>query len=169
MDTKDIKPKFIIVDENDNPIALKYREDIQQSDIYRVATLWITNSKGYILLAQRALTKKNDPGRWGPAVAGTVEEGETYEANIIKEAEEELGLKNIKPRVGPKIRVSHAHNFFDQWYLLTIDQSVEYFKADPKEVLAIRWFTPQEFESETIAYPEKFLKSMSQWKKLFTK
>ena len=27
------------------------------------------------------------PGKWGPAVAGTVEEGESYEENIIKEAE----------------------------------------------------------------------------------
>jgi isopentenyl-diphosphate delta-isomerase len=164
-----MKPRQVIVDENDQIISHKFREEIVQSDIYRVAALWITNSKGDILLAQRALSKKNDPGRWGPAVTGTVDEGETYETNIVKEAEEELGLKNIQPQKGPKVRVAHSHNFFDQWFLLTVDQPIEYFKAEPKEVMAIKWFTPEEFEKETTEHPEQFLKSMPQWKKLFKK
>ena len=32
------------------------------------------------------------PEVWGPAVSGTNEEGETYDSNIIKEAQEEIGL-----------------------------------------------------------------------------
>jgi len=90
--------KIIIVDENDNPIGLKERGTLDyDKDIYRVSALWITNSKGQILIARRALTKKQNPGKWGPGVAGTIDEGETYDSNIIKEAKEELGLQNIKP------------------------------------------------------------------------
>ena len=92
--------KFTIVDENDNIIAQKERANIKPEDIYRVAALWVTNSKGDILLAQRALSKKHDPGKWGPAVAGTVEERETYRANIIKETSEEIGLHDISPTEG---------------------------------------------------------------------
>ncbi|MFA6422790.1 MAG: NUDIX domain-containing protein, partial [Candidatus Buchananbacteria bacterium] len=84
--------KIIIVNENDEAIGHKERNELDFSDIYRVSGLWITNLKGEILLAQRAFTKNHDPGKWGPAAAGTVEEGEDYETNILKEAEEELGL-----------------------------------------------------------------------------
>jgi isopentenyldiphosphate isomerase len=78
-----MKPKIIIVNEKDKEIGLKERGTLKTEDIYRVTALWITNSKDEILLAKRALTKSNDPGKWGPAVAGTVDEGETYEENSI--------------------------------------------------------------------------------------
>ena len=85
------KPKVIIVDENDNPIGLKYREDIDYSkDTYRCTGIWITNSNDEVLIAQRKFTKDKDPGKWGPAVAGTIEEGETYESNAYKEMKEEI-------------------------------------------------------------------------------
>jgi NADH pyrophosphatase NudC (nudix superfamily) len=41
-------------------------------------------------LTQRAATKKNDPDKRTSAVAGTVEKGETFETNIIKETQEEI-------------------------------------------------------------------------------
>lgn len=53
----------------------KSRDDIDYSkDIFRTASLWITNSNGDILLAQRKFDKKVDPGKWAEAVVGTVEE-----------------------------------------------------------------------------------------------
>src|SRR3989344_2570418 len=114
--------KTIIVDEHDNPIGLKDREDITSEDIYRVSLLWITNSKGEILLARRAYTKSHDPGKWGPAVAGTVEEGETYESNIIKEAEEELGLTNLKLVSGARLRKRTNYNYFVQQFSIVLDK-----------------------------------------------
>src|SRR3989344_8863957 len=102
-----MKPKIVIVDENDKVVCEKDKEMVRGADIYRVSALWITNSRDEILLARRALTKSHHPRKWGPAVAGTVDEGETYEENIIKEAEEELGLKNIKPELGPKTKTDN--------------------------------------------------------------
>ena len=81
-----------IVDENDNVIKNIDAGEKKPGEISRVSALWVTSEEGEILLAQRAVTKKRDPGCWGPAVAGTVEEDETYEDNIIKEAEEEIIL-----------------------------------------------------------------------------
>ncbi len=63
MDEK-FKKRVIIVNEKDEQIALKERKDIKKEEIYRVSALWITNSKGEILLAQRGLNKKHDPGKW---------------------------------------------------------------------------------------------------------
>ena len=90
-----MKEKIIIVDKNDKIIGYKIRGTLDKNGIYRVSALWITNSLGEILLARRSRKKDKHPLKWGPAVAGTVEEGETYEQNIVKEAWEELGLKNF--------------------------------------------------------------------------
>lgn len=152
--------KIPIVDENDNIIEYKDRNDRDFNAIYRVSSLWVTNSKGEILLARRAFDKKHDPGKWGPAVAGTVEEGETYESNIIKEAEEELGLKNIKPTLGAKLRKKTKWNYFTQQFNLLLDKDISDFKVQEKEVAEIKWFTEKGLRKELEEHPDDFLKGI---------
>jgi len=154
------KPRIVIVNENDEIIGHKERGTLVQSDIYRVSALWVKNSQGDILLAQRQLGKRHDPGKWGPAVAGTVDEGETYEQNIIKEAEEEIGLKDIKPIPGPKVRMTGEYNYFDQWYTFVIDKPGEDFTIQEEEVKQVKWFTRTELEKGLREHPEKYLKGL---------
>ncbi|MDD3648014.1 MAG: NUDIX domain-containing protein, partial [Candidatus Dojkabacteria bacterium] len=106
--------KLVIVDEKDRILGTKYRSEVTKDDIYRVSSLWIMNEKNKSLFAQRAFTKDKDPGEWGPAVSGTIEEGEDYYSNIVKEADEELGLQNIKPvEVFKEKFVSNGWQFFN--------------------------------------------------------
>jgi isopentenyldiphosphate isomerase len=149
--------KNIIVNENDEIIGYKQRSEIKQDDIYRVSALWVKNSQGDILLAKRSMTKKNSPGKWGPAVAGTVEEGETYESNIIKEAEEEIGLilKDFKKL--DKIRRTGEHNYFGQWFEAVIDKKIDEFKIQEDEVEQIKWFSKNELKNEAKNNPESLL------------
>ena len=149
--------RITIVNEQDEIIAHKERGTLTKEDIYRVSALWVTNTRGDILLAQRKFTKSHDPGKWSPAVAGTVDEGETYKQNIIKETEEEIGLKDIKPISGPKRRVTGEHNYFNQWYLLTIDVPAEALTIQEDEVEQVKWFTRTELERELQAHPENYL------------
>jgi len=162
------KPKIIIVDENDKVVGCKDGNALVEGDIYRVSALWITNSQGEALLARRHHTKSHNPREWGPAVAGTVEEGESYEDNIIKEAEEELGLKNIKPEVGPKTRTEGIYNHFTQWYTLVVDKDINYFKIQENEVEEIKWFSVKEFEQQIQQNPEEFIPTMKKYFELFS-
>lgn len=162
-----MKPKITIVNEKDEVIGSNYRGSLAREDIYRVSALWITNSKGDILLAKRHHTKAHHPSRWGPAVAGTVEENETYEENIIKEAEEELGLKNLKPTIGPKIKTGDEYQHFTQWYILEIDTEIDQFQIQEDEVEKIKWFTQEELRKLLDEHPKKFLPSMKKYFKLF--
>jgi len=139
--------RIIIVDENDNVIAHKERGTVAVSDIYRVSSLWITNTRGDVLLAQRTFAKGNNPGKWAAAVNGTVDEGETYDSNIIKEMEEEIGLTGIVPTKGKKMRISNQHNFFVQRYTLCIDRPAESFTIQEDEVERVRWFTRAELDT----------------------
>ena len=151
-----------IVNENDEIIEYKDKKEADKNPelIYRVSSLWVTNTDGKILLAQRAFNKKHDPGKWGPAVAGTVEEGETYESNIIKETEEEIGLKNIKLIPGTKKRKITAYNYFVQEFLLTLPAGFNDFEVQKDEVEQIKWFTEEELKKKLAEHPDDFLKGI---------
>ena len=147
-----------IVNEQDEIIRYKDRKDRNFVDITRTAALWVNDEEGNILIAQRGLKMKNSPGLWGPAVAGTVEEGETYESNIIKEAEEEIGLKNIKPILGPKFYRKTFHKFFAQYFIIEIPKNTK-LQIQKNEVEAIKWVTRVELINLLKEKPETFLKN----------
>jgi isopentenyldiphosphate isomerase len=158
--------KIVIVNENDVPVGTKERNELASSDIYRVSALWLTNSKGQHLMAQRALSKKKNPGKWGPAVAGTVEEGETYETNIVKEIQEEIGiaLPIERLRKGPHMRRENATNrYFSQWYFATVDKELDEFTYPEQEVMALKWFTEEELRQALSERPEDFIPSIEEW------
>ena len=161
--------KIIIVDDKDNIIGIKEREAVTKKDIYRVSVLWVTNSKDEILLARRSLNKTHSPGKWGPAVAGTVEESETYDSNIVKEAEEEIGLKNIKSQKGPKIKMATKYNYFCQWYFIKIDRNLDEFKIQESEVEEIRWFSREELSRKMEEDQDEFIQSVRYGIDLFVK
>lgn len=149
---------IIIVDESDNIITHKKRDSIDSLDIYRVSALLVENSKGDFLLARRGFNKKNNPGKWGPAVAGTNEIGETYQSNIIKEIYEEIGLTNIELVKGDKIRRKGKNNYFCQIYHSIINKNIDEFNIDKNEVEEIKWFTKQGLIDEIDKNPDEFLR-----------
>ncbi len=136
-----------IVNKDDIEIGTKERDELGMEDIYRVSALWVLNTNGQHLLSQRALSKKKNPGKWGPAVAGTVEVGETYETNILKEIQEEIGITLTIDdlRKGPKIlRRSPVDTYFVQWYLAVIDKDLSEFTYPEDEVMDLKWITEEE-------------------------
>lgn len=152
-----MKPLVQIVDDNDVIIGHKKREDIHpENDIYRVTALWVINSDKQILIAQRSLSKANNPGKWGMAVNGTVEDDETYEENVYKEAEEEIGLTNAVFRLGPKVRVTSAKNFFVQIFTAVVDWDISRFKIQEEEVERIMWISPDDLIKDFEEFPQKY-------------
>lgn len=159
--------KIIIVDEQDKIVRYQERDvadAISPKDIYRVSALWILNSKNEALIAQRAFTKKNGSGLWQPAVAGTNEENETYESNIIKETTEELGIvidtHDLKPLPKRRISQSTGRNFFSQTYLLYLNQRISDFVIRKEEVEAVRWVSLDQLTAGVFERPEIFVPGM---------
>ena len=163
-----MKPPIQIVNGQDEVIAYKDRNDLNlDTDIYRVSALWITNSRGEILLAQRSFKKTNAPGKWGPAVAGTVEKDETYEINIYKEAEEEIGLSGMKFITEQKERVSGHRNYFVQWYSAVIDKPIDYFQIQEDEVDKLAWVERDAFIQNVRDNPDQYVITMPRSIQLF--
>ncbi len=150
--------KVPIIDENDNVLGYKEKADLLPTDCHRCSAIWVTNARGDVLLAKRVMTKKTSPGVWSPPIAGTVEEGETYDSNVVKEAEEELGLKNIQPKKLFKKFRAGRHGHLTQWYALQIETPVEELKWSREEYDEARWFTRKEIEEGLKERPEEFNK-----------
>jgi isopentenyl-diphosphate Delta-isomerase len=150
----------LIVDENDVVIGQKPRSHITMSDIYRVAGLWLENGRGDVLLQQRAHNKHNDPGKWTGSAAGTIEVGEEYATNIVKEAHEELGIPNLSVTpAGPPYRVHGKHTFFCQIFRATLDWPIEKFVIQTEEVAQIAWVPRDQVIADFRADPDKFVPS----------
>lgn len=118
--------KIPIVNEQDEVIEYKDRENITNEDIIRITNVWITDENGDILLEQRSFKKKNSPGKWSAAVAGTVEKGETYESNAYKELAEEVGITGVILKPIKKIfYTSRTGKKFSYFFGLQISRETE--------------------------------------------
>ena len=155
--------KIQIVDDQDQLVGVKERSELDhKADIYRLSALWLTNSKGQTLLARRAAVKVNDPGKWGPAVAGTIDEGETYDQNIYKEAIEEVGLDGVKFTKGLKMHITYPRNYFCQWYFATLDRDIDSFVMQADEVDALEWVDIEQMKHDLQTNPDKYVPAMQQ-------
>lgn len=150
--------KIIIVDTNNNPIGLKEFGSLDYEDIYQVSALWLTDvNSGDALIAQRKWNKQNDPGKWSATVSGTVDEGETYSVNIVKEIEEEIGLTSLKLTLGPKEFVDDGkHRFFVQWFLAKVDKNNTKIIPQEEEVEAVKWVAKEGLVSSVKTNPELY-------------
>ncbi len=163
-----MKPtRIVVVDDQDRVIGSKLRSDLELADIYRVSCLWLTNTSQEVLLAQRSFAKKNSPGKWGPAVAGTVEADETYEQNIIREAKEELGIELRDYTYGHKQFIDTRKQFFVQWFEVVDNHVAEDFVIQAAEVERVAWFEPQYILDWYERNPDDFTENAHYWISLF--
>ena len=158
-----------IVDKNDELIGYKDRTSLDlATDIVRSSSVWITNTKGQVLLAQRKFTKRTDPGKWAEAVGGTVEEGDDYESTAYREAEEELGIENQQFAIGPKQFIAGPPaNYFVQWYTVVLDWPVEKFIPQESEVEQVVWWDLDELQRDMRQNPDKYIAALPEIIALF--
>lgn len=151
-----------IVNRDDEIIGYKQRAELDYAvDIVRSASLWITNSRGEFLLAQRKFDKRTDPGKWAEAVGGTVEDQDSYEATAYREADEELGITGVPFVLGPKQFVEGpSASYFVQWYYVTLDWPIEKFVPQEEEVEQIAWWNPELLAKDMADHPEKYIDAL---------
>lgn len=137
---------FPIVDENDQVIGKVSRKEANRNPniIHRSACVLIYDQDGNLLLQKRSPTKDIFPNTWTVSASGHVKYGDTYEASIVREMEEEIGTKvaSRKLKLLGKILVRLPwENEFAQVYEYHLGKEVS-FKINPREVSEIKCFSP---------------------------
>ena len=83
----------ILVDKNDNPIGLMEKQAAHVTPhLHRAFSIFIFNSKGELLMQQRALTKYHSPGLWTNTCCSHPRAGETLEEATSRRLMEEMGM-----------------------------------------------------------------------------
>ncbi len=103
----------------------------------------IFNSKKEMLIQQRTLTKKADPGKWDFAGRGSVLQGETARDGARRELLEELGIDYDFSNKISEFTIN-SENLFDDYFYIMMDINVEDLVLQEEEVAAAKWATQEE-------------------------
>lgn len=89
-----------LVDEEGKVIGQAPRSKVHGNKelLHPVVHLHILNSNNEIFLQKRPHFKQIQPNKWDTAVGGHVSVNESIESALYRETEEEIGLKDIKPK-----------------------------------------------------------------------
>ena len=86
--------QVILVDEYDNPIGLMEKMQAHITPhLHRAFSIFVFNSKGELLMQQRAFSKYHSPGLWTNTCCSHPRENETIEEATSRRLMEEMGMK----------------------------------------------------------------------------
>ena len=84
---------LILVDENDQPQGKMEKLEVhQKGKLHRAFSVFLFNSKGELLLQQRAAEKYHSPGLWSNTCCSHPRYGEALEDAVDRRLKEELGI-----------------------------------------------------------------------------
>ena len=84
----------VLVDANDNPIGLMEKMEAHiKAELHRAFSIFIFNTKGEMLLQQRAFSKYHTPGLWTNTCCSHPRHEETLEQATARRLQEEMGMK----------------------------------------------------------------------------
>jgi isopentenyl-diphosphate delta-isomerase len=88
-----MEEQVILVDENDNQIGLMNKmEAHEKALLHRAFSIFVFNSKGKLLIQQRALTKYHSGGEWANTCCSHQRSGESTLEAAHRRLQEEMGF-----------------------------------------------------------------------------
>jgi isopentenyl-diphosphate delta-isomerase type 1 len=89
---------FDITNDDGSVIGQATRKECHNGSflLHPVVHALVFNSDGELILQKRSMTKDIQPGKWDTSVGGHINPGETNIEAVIREADEELGIKKTE-------------------------------------------------------------------------
>jgi isopentenyldiphosphate isomerase len=151
---------IVYVDSDDKEIGTGSIDDAYNNGIIvRISRVFLTNSKGELLIQKRSDKHPSLPGRWDQSAAGHVDKNETYEDAAYRELFEEMGIKNVKLHRMKKFYTeetddkAYIKKRFNAVFVGTFNGEV---KIDNKEVSNYQWILPGQLAKRMVTQPNDF-------------
>lgn len=153
--TDDAQELFVVVNENDEEIGVKTRQECHANKglIHKAVEILLYNTKGELLLQKRSPSKDTNPGLWTVSASGHVAPGETYLQTALREVEEELGVK-----VNLEFKGKFLGRFENESEFLGVFTGVisDKITINQQEVSEVEFVTPSQLQKEHFAGKRKF-------------
>jgi isopentenyl-diphosphate delta-isomerase len=149
----------ILVDKNNRKIGVEEKMRAHASGkLHRAFSIFIFNSKGELLLQQRAKSKYHSGGLWSNTVCSHPRPGENYQQAAHRRLKEEMGfdceLKKLfsfiyKTDFGDGLTESE----YDSVFMGKFDGEP---KLNPKEAMDYKWIGIKNLKRDAVTNPEKY-------------
>ena len=140
------KESLIVYSGANQPIGIENREDaIKKGLLVEGVQLWIINpDTNQVLMQRRSKNKKNNPGKIDVSVSGHVKSTETPTQAILREASEELGIKDRQLLFSKIQKIANSQidlrkfgrqgNYIMTFFLAFLNDSLDTYVKDDEEV-----------------------------------
>lgn len=151
--------EVILVNEQDQQIGIMEKMAAHiVPRLHRAFSIFIFNSKGELLLQQRALTKYHSPGLWTNTCCSHPKNGETLEQATARRLMEEMGVRCEMHEVFTFIYKAPVglglteHEFDHVWFGRSDDTPV----INTEEVAAFKYMSLDDIAEDLQARPELY-------------
>ncbi len=136
--------KWDLLDVNGHPTGrtITRGEPLRAGQYHLVEHIWIVDSKGRMLIQQRAHHLALMPGEWA-VNSGSAVAGEDSESAARRELFEELSIRTEPGELVYGGRMRRRNSFTDLWILYRDIDSTS-LRLQKEEVATTRWVTPEE-------------------------
>lgn len=160
---------FDVVNERDEVVGRRSRSEVHRLGLMHRAThVLVFNRRGQVFLQKRSMKKDRQPGLWDSSASGHVDSGEYYDACVVRELREEIGLEVAQvPRRLFKLAASPETDQEHVWVYRCEAEGP--FQLHPDEIECGDWFEPKEVTRWMKERPEEFASALLMiWKKVMT-
>ncbi len=151
--------KVILVDKNNKKIGVEEKiKAHKEGKLHRAFSIFIFNSKGELLIQQRAKTKYHSKGLWSNTTCSHPKPNETYHQAVHRRLKEEMGFdcklqKLFCFRYNLGLKKGLIENEYNCVFIGKFDREP---KPNPKEVMNYKWISIKELKRDTIKNPNKY-------------
>ncbi|MFC4993765.1 16S rRNA (adenine(1518)-N(6)/adenine(1519)-N(6))-dimethyltransferase RsmA [Rubritalea tangerina] len=167
---KDIPQKddelFDVVDEADEVVRQEKRKVVHEEDLlHRAVHVFVFNKRKELLLQKRSGLKDNFPSCWDSSAAGHLDAGEAYEACVVRELDEELGIQGADTQKIAKLTPSQNTGW--EWIELYLARHDGALRYPCSEVYSVQWFSLEQVREWVELRPEDFAPGFIECWKVF--
>src|ERR1043166_1630185 len=158
---------FDVVNERDEVIGRQTRSEVHRLGLMHRAThALVFNKRGKVFLQKRSMKKDRQPGLWDYSASGHVDSGEDYDACVVRELREEIGLHFAE--VPKRLFNLAASSETDQEHVCVYRREAEGpFQLHPDEIERGDWFDTAEVTRWMKERPEEFASALlTIWEKV---
>jgi len=149
----------VLVDQDDQNLGLMEKQQAHVAGLlHRAFSVFVFNSKGELMIQQRAASKYHSPTLWTNTCCSHPRDNETYEQAAHRRLEEEMGFDCELEYKFNFIYKAHLENDLiehelDHVFIGTFDDEP---KLNPDEVMAYRWVELDDLKKDMEKNPQNY-------------